>query len=601
MNRAMYSGVAGLKTHQTRMDVIGNNIANVNTVGYKSQSALFSELLYQNSSNASGPNPTTNIGGINPKQVGLGVKMASISTNITLPGSAETTNNPFDIRITGEAFLIVNNGKDNMFTRDGSFKVDAAGNLVMSSNGYKVMGWQPDTENPNEIKPDTVSALQIMSAVNMTYPPEATTEAYVSGIIDEDSPEVNSKDGKIMNLNFYDARGYSYTAKMKIVKMEGDEASTVNSYACELVSLLDAKGTNIKDNIGASLGGTTVPLANPMKADFKGDSGYVLEDAANGGYTITYTDPVNNNVTVYTIKDDPNGSVSAIFYTNTTEQAAGNGTVLSTAKAWEGVAAAFGYSDADAFRKMTSTVAATATPPGDGNEHKVSTELATLLTQNNVTVSTGPGNSGSGSLNFTGQMVEGVIINFSKGDGSFVGLNGDTNKDSASLVFDITKPDAASFSEINIDFSTLKNVGNEKVSTASATNGSLKNLGGGRMTGKMSGLSIGTEGKIYAAYDNGQTKLLGQIATARFANPSGLQKEGENLYIATQNSGDFDGIGVDVTSDGGKMTPGELEMSNVDLSGELTGMIVTQRGFQANSRIITVSDTMLEELINLKR
>ena len=161
--------------------------------------------------------------------------------------------------------------------------------------------------------------------------------------------------------------------------------------------------------------------------------------------------------------------------------------------------------------------------------------------------------------------------------------------------------DAASFRNITIDFSTLSNVGNEKVSTASATNGSLDNLGGGRMVGKMSGLQIQQDGKIYASYDNGQSKLLGQIASARFANPSGLQKEGDNLYIATQNSGDFDGIGVDITSDGGYMTPGELEMSNVDLSGELTGMIVTQRGFQANSRIITVSDTMLEELVNLKR
>ena len=131
MNRAMYSGVAGLKTHQTRMDVIGNNIANVNTVGYKAQAALFSELLYQNSSNASGPNANTGIGGINPKQVGLGVKMASINTNITLPGSAETTNNPFDIRITGDSFFVVNNGRDNMFTRDGSCKVDAVGNLVL--------------------------------------------------------------------------------------------------------------------------------------------------------------------------------------------------------------------------------------------------------------------------------------------------------------------------------------------------------------------------------------------------------------------------------------------------------------------------------------
>jgi flagellar hook protein FlgE len=106
---------------------------------------------------------------------------------------------------------------------------------------------------------------------------------------------------------------------------------------------------------------------------------------------------------------------------------------------------------------------------------------------------------------------------------------------------------------------------------------------------------------IYASYDNGMTKLLGQIATASFANASGLEKQGDNLYSATLNSGEFDGIGVDVTVGGGYMSTGVLEMSNVDLSTEFTEMITTQRGFQANSRIITVSDTLLEELVNLKR
>ena len=106
---------------------------------------------------------------------------------------------------------------------------------------------------------------------------------------------------------------------------------------------------------------------------------------------------------------------------------------------------------------------------------------------------------------------------------------------------------------------------------------------------------------IYATYDNGQTKLLGQIAVAKFANATGLEKMGENLYAATLNSGQFDGVGVDVTADGGKVSTGILEMSNVDLSTEFTELITTQRGFQANSRIITVSDTLLEELVNLKR
>ena len=144
MMRSMYSGVAGLKTHQTRMDVIGNNIANVNTVGYKSQSVQFAELLYQTTSNASGPNATAGTGGVNAKQIGLGVKTGAISTAITRAGSAETTNNPFDLCITGDSFFVVNNGLDNFFTRDGSFNVDAAGNLVLSSTGYSVMGWHVD-------------------------------------------------------------------------------------------------------------------------------------------------------------------------------------------------------------------------------------------------------------------------------------------------------------------------------------------------------------------------------------------------------------------------------------------------------------------------
>lgn len=123
----------------------------------------------------------------------------------------------------------------------------------------------------------------------------------------------------------------------------------------------------------------------------------------------------------------------------------------------------------------------------------------------------------------------------------------------------------------------------------------------GKKLGALTGLSVDTSGKIFGTYDNGNTVLLGQIAVARFANASGLEKVGENCYTTTLNSGEFDGIGVEISGDGSKMSTGELEMSNVDLSLEFTEMITTQRGFQANSRVITTSDTLLEELINLKR
>lgn len=592
MNRAMYSGVAGLKTHQTRMDVIGNNIANVNTVGYKSQSALFSDLLYQNSSNASGPNSATGLGGINAKQVGLGAKMASISTNITLPGSAETTNNPFDIRITGQSFFVVNNGRDNLFTRDGSFKVDAAGNLVMSSNGYRVMGWLPDPDNPTTIKPDTVTALQIMNAANMTYPAEATTQGYISGIIDEQSPEVNSEDGKIMNLNFYDSRGYSYTAKLALKKVDGNNEN-VNSYSCELVKLLDASGKDITAQVGATMGNTEVTMNDITKSLA---NGYELKM----GPPHTLKSPnenANGDYTEYSITD---GKITATHFIMSNGTATADpDKVLSEDDAWKGVAKAFGYNSADEFKRMRSTIEDKTANPPTSKIYDISTQLATLMTDSKMVDGSG---SAAGSIVFNGKNIDGCSIDFSKADGSFVGINGTAGTKVTTLKFG-NDPDGASFEDITIDFSALSNQGNNKVTTASATNGSLADasIGAGRMVGKMSGLSIQNDGKIYATYDNGQSKLLAQIAVARFANAAGLEKAGDNLYTSTQNSGDFDGIGVDITSDGGYMTPGELEMSNVDLSGELTNMIVTQRGFQANSRIITVSDTMLEELVNLKR
>ena len=213
MMRSLFSGVSGLKTHQTKMDVIGNNIANVNTVAFKSSSVTFSALMSQTTQSASGPNAETGTGGINARQIGLGVKSGAINTAIDGQGSAQSTGNPFDIMISGSNFFVVSDGSTNYFTRDGSFYVDAAGNLAMTSIGYNVMGWQVDDQT-QEIKKDTVSALRIMSEANMTYPPEATTEAYVSGIIDKNDTDVTSANGKVMNLNFYDALGYSYTARL---------------------------------------------------------------------------------------------------------------------------------------------------------------------------------------------------------------------------------------------------------------------------------------------------------------------------------------------------------------------------------------------------
>ena len=239
MMRSLYSGVSGLKTHQTKMDVIGNNIANVNTTAFKSSSITFSDLMSQTTQKASGANATTGTGGTNARQIGLGVKSGAINVNITTQGSAQSTGNPFDIMITGDNFFVVNNGVSNYFTRDGSFYVDGAGNLAMTSTGYNVMGWGVD-ETTGNIKQDTVSALRIMSAANMTYPPEATSKAYMSGILDENDTDVTSASGKSVNLNFFDALGYSYTAKFTF-----KQSDATNQYSVEFTKLLDSEGNEI--------------------------------------------------------------------------------------------------------------------------------------------------------------------------------------------------------------------------------------------------------------------------------------------------------------------------------------------------------------------
>ena len=568
MMRSLYSGVAGLKTHQTRMDVIGNNIANVNTTAYKSSSMTFSELMSQTTQKASGANATTGVGGTNAKQIGLGVKAGAINTAITTQGSAQSTGNPFDIMITGDNFFVVSNGSENFFTRDGSFYVDGAGNLAMTSTGYNVMGWGVDKTTGN-IKQDTVTALRIMSSANMTYPPEATTKANISGILDQNDKDVTSANGKTVNLNFFDARGYSYTAKFTFKQSGGDKT---NEYSLELNKILDSTGKEI-DISGITFGEQNLEQTLSSKLSLNTDS-YKWDDAtktlqttATPPETVAELDKIFKNGALITDKDKAE----------------------EVQKNLDAIAKAYGYEGStDEFLKLYTT--------GKAGQVTVQTMLENM--SKNMTGDDILPKAKNEELTMTGRKFDGAKVVFDKDRGKLQSINNSTTNLSTTLNFPATM---GNFSNITIDLSECTNYDNKGTSTVGATSGDLDGLGTGRRLGDMIGVFIQKDGMIYANYDNGMTKLLGQIATAAFANASGLEKEGDNLYSATLNSGEFDGIGVDITAGGGYMSTGQLEMSNVDLSSEFTEMITTQRGFQANSRIITVSDTLLEELTNLKR
>lgn len=568
MMRSLYSGVAGLKTHQTRMDVIGNNIANVNTTAYKSSSMTFSELMSQTTQKASGANATTGVGGTNAKQIGLGVKAGAINTAITTQGSAQSTGNPFDIMITGDNFFVVSNGSENFFTRDGSFYVDGAGNLAMTSTGYNVMGWGVD-ETTGNIKQDTVTALRIMSAANMTYPPEATTKANISGILDENDKDVTSANGKTVNLNFFDARGYSYTAKFTFKQSGGDKT---NEYSMELNKILDSTGAEI----------------DISKLEFGNRSQQKMETKVT-----LNTDAYKWDGKVLKTKDGTTdvANLADIFNTDGSPiTPADDAAAQKQQEALDAIAKAYGYEGStDEFLNLyiTSTV-------DKDKQLTIQNLLGNMMAGNMTDVLPADGSA----ITMEGRYFEGTTVVFNKDTGKLESVGGSTTNLNVNAAFSAL---GGNFSDVTIDLSECTNYDNKGTSTIGATSGDLDGLGTGRRLGDMIGVYIQKDGMIYASYDNGMTKLLGQIATAAFANASGLEKEGDNLYSATLNSGEFDGIGVDITAGGGYMSTGHLEMSNVDLSSEFTEMITTQRGFQANSRIITVSDTLLEELTNLKR
>jgi len=719
------------------MDVIGNNIANVNTTAYKSQNMVFSDLLYQTTQAASGANPTTGRGGINARQIGLGSKTAAINTAITRQGSAQSTNNPWDIMISGDAFFIVNSGSQNFFTRDGAFTIDGAGNLVMASTGYTVMGWQVDPET-GDIRSDVVSALQVMNRDNLIADAESTTMAYASGIVDKNDTEVHSSTGKIMTLNFFDALGYQYTAKMSVHALEGvdgqyyvrldditnsDGVSLVDYYNLENINQIANFGTggnitetkvySTPDNVTYTPNATQPPTAtaaDTFKVDYNYDEildGYSRSPIMGiAGSTVKVT-TINGTAAADNAKLEPekevvmNGKATldkdvleseyGLIYDEDLKQyyyqpkdANGKpdgkrvplGTDLNTgddATNWGKV-----LSQLSSSGNTTDGTGGTGGTGGAGGTGTATTATTTVELDKKAGITIDDQGSVTLSFNATFKskkdIPEETVYNIKTGQFAATlkyypgmdetamatvlekayGLVGDENTkytinyispngyasitknvtyDGNLLVFDtktgkfsyVGQPetdavtldfsgsatdmtgatvDLGHFSDISIDFSTVSNVNNGKVSTASLDNGdgTSSNMGTGRKRGELIGIEVGQDGKIRASYDNGMTKLLGQIAVAKFANASGLAKAGNNLYSTTMNSGEFDGIGQDITADGeGSMESGVLEMSNVDLSGEFTEMITTQRGFQANSRIITVSDTLLEELVNLKR
>ncbi len=531
MMRSLYSGVAGLKTHQTRMDVIGNNISNVNTIGFKASSANFADMFYQTTSPATGPDALTNAAGSNAKQIGLGSQVASITTNITEQGGTSSTNRALDIAINGDGFLVVKSGGATYFTKSGALNVDTNGTLYCTTNNATVQGWLADDQG--NVNRDVVRDMTVMSPENLYYEPEATTNVRMQGNINKEDDdlvytgvagELTSNNGKVATFSFYDNLGQLFTAKMYIVAIENTEGE----------------------------GGTGL---TPPEAVEIGE-----ESFARTGYAMMLADICNEKG-------------ESIFVTKTTVDGA------ESYSAVEGLTVQLGGA--------TYSISEGGVDPNTGK--------FTLAPDGEVSVLSFIMNSGEFSEVLNGGWASEASEYYGKG--MVLSINAPEEGSTLDDTFTPYNTETDSGGVI-IDLSALTQY--SSTSHVSYIKGDEEGKGTGNVAGEMKGISIDEDGFVYGSYNNGSKRCLGQIPVATFNNPSGLEAVGDSLFQESLNSGIFDGVGEEV-SISGSFTVGALEMSNVDLASEFTTMITTQRGFQANSRIITTTDSMLEELVNLKR
>ncbi len=681
MMRSLYSGVSGLRTHQTRMDVIGNNIANVNTTAYKAKQMNFSDMLYQTTQAATGANAANGTGGTNPRQIGLGVKGAAINTTITQEGANQSTGNPFDLKITGEAFFVVSDGTNTFYTRDGSFDVDDAGNLCMASTGYIVQGWGVD-EN-GDIVQGSVGGINV-TAID-TFGADATKQARISGIIDKNDSEFENrtKGGKSVTVDLFDKAGYAYNMKFGILPtqtttsgtrditnreveygvgdlykvdiskltftyQDGNETKTLSSsenpefmkdledtiwtyiadptqnpYNCNGTHQLGTKDSNVTidlqnflnnhpDYKGTTLANGTLGNITTLTVNFSGDSGfmstqpkYPLSDADKAKVSVISQEAVNQ---IYDATTTTGGSAWTLYQV---KGAYGGPNTVSITSVQQTFLDDNDNTQTDYIFKYNATDSIPDIPTSQNDDivkilrlfqskevkpvytTQESKDISTVqkgsydITLLAITDATGKEisidalkNGGTTSWN----------VQYDDGTGEFryVGQEGnDTFNVNLSVL-------GTNFDNVEVDISGTVDGNNDK--KCSVTGKKLD----GRRIGTRSGVTVGTDGIVTALYSNGMSRKLGQICVSTFPNAMGLENAGDNLYQVTASSGDP--ALVDIKASGtGSITSGILEMSNVDLSQQFTDMITTQRGFQANSRIITTSDTLLEELINLKR
>ncbi len=534
MLRSMYSGVSGLRNHQLRMDAIGNNIANVNTVGYKSSRVSFQDALNQTFRGAAAPASNGSRGGINAMQIGLDMNVASVDV-LQTQGNLQNTGVMTDCAIQGDGFFILSDGMQEWYTRAGNFQMDENGSLVNPSNGLFVRGWMAN--NAGTINTNA-SVADIQLPVGQIIAPRATTEIGFNGLL---QPDINGE------LN-YPALTVTDSGSGQSATIEFDVVP-INFYQYQVTVSTNTPGVTV----GPWTGDITLSVGPaPPEGEVTVNTGaanFVVD--FGGGNTVTVNTPVvgtANGGTFDTIAPDPIRTAAGDFEPVQS--------LVNTTRVYDSLGVA---------HTITTTIGKTA----------LNTWSWTSTNELGTTV-------GNGALTFdsTGKLIAATTAN---------------------PYWIRWTPLGANTIDITPDFSAIRQNSELPLTVSYISPTEITSpFQDGYPAGTLQGFNIDKSGIVTGVFSNGQSQSLAQIAIANFTNPGGLIRSGDTIFQESNNSGPAQ-IGAAGKNGRGLITPGAIEMSNVDLSAEFTDMIVTERGFQSNSRIITTSDEMLQELVNLKR
>lgn len=658
MLRSLYAGVSGLRNHQTKLDVLGNNIANVNTVGFKSGRIIFSEAINQTITGASKNSGT---GFINPVQVGLGMQVNTID-RMFQQGSLESTGNMTDLAIQGDGFFVLKGAESNYFTRAGNFFLNSDGQFV-NQKGLAVQG-RMLTGGATIGVISGANMEDIVIDDNIISEAQATENIWLSGNLDANlSPKTEVWTSASPFTTKANLTGSAVTVPLAVAAGANDEFNieisgtgtpvnetltlTANTYATvdDLVTEINAQialnanldgeieaindGGAVKFRALSTFSNTRVTLEAGTN-DVLTDMGFVAGATDLAGDLATETTEINDLLQVSTALvtgdaidltgTESDGTDLTGSFTYGTDGTTVGSIVTSLSTSFTSATASL----VDGQIVLTDDVAGDSETMvylsgATGNTGEITipsfsntTEGFTGTVQTSIIVYDSLGGSHDLILEYEKTEVPGEWTwqISSAGDEEIVSGNSgrvvfDDSGALASFTYDdgadklvISPGDGAALLSIAIhaedteDFSGL--------SQFAATSSLKARDQDGRATGQLIGLSIGREGILTGSFNNGETIDLAQLALAQFRNNNGLIDIGDGLNEVSISSGDAEifqiGEGTNVS-----LISGALEMSNVDLSKEFTELITAQRGFQANAKVITTADQVLDELIRIKR